>query len=138
MADNENSEMAKKIEKIIKYINNSDLLDWKKTILRGNSRSMLETIDAPDCFHDTRERVGYLAAFVLAVMFMLSAFLIVWLENLWSDSFLVGVWILLILFRAIFLPSLDNITLNIIKSKNDTLRKLFIKPKKIKSNPQHY
>lgn len=120
-------EIYKKIGEITTDINNcKELSDEKKIILRGNTRSMLETIDLPDFFYGVKERVGWLVTVAVLVLFVISAFLTQRINDLW----IIGAWILFILARIIYLPSLDDITLSIIKSESSALRRIFIKQKK--------
>jgi len=127
MAEIKANEIYKKIGEIRVDINNcEELSDEKKTILRRNIRFMLETIDLPDFFYGARERMGYLVIIAITMLIAISAFLVQWINGLW----IIGVWMLLILIRARYLPSLDDITLDVIKSGNHTLYKIFIKQNK--------
>ena len=127
MAEIKADEIYEKIGAIRKDINNcEELIDEKKRILRGNIRSMLETIDFPDSFYGARERVGYLITVAVLVLFAISAYLTQWIDSLW----IIGAWILILLYRALYVTSLDDITLSIIKSGNHTLYRIFIKQNK--------
>ena len=127
MAEIKADEIYEKIGEIRIDINNcEELKDEKKTILRRNIRSMLETMDVPDSFYGARERMGNLAFVAVIILLAISAFLTQRIDSLW----IVGAWILFILIRARYLPSLDDMTLNMIKSGNSTLYKIFIKQNK--------
>ncbi len=127
MAEIKAVEIYEKISKIRIDINNcEEFSDYKKRILRGNVRSMLETIDRPDSFYGARERVGYMAMFAITIILAISAFLTQWINSLR----IIGVWIILMLLSALYMPSLDDITEGIIKSGNSMLYKIFIKQKK--------
>lgn len=116
-----------KISGLIKDINGcKEMSEEKKRILRRNVGSMLKTIDLPDSFYDARERVGYLAVVIVTISLAVSLILTEWINSLW----IIGAWILIFPIRALYLPSLDDITLGIIKSGNSILHRIFIKQNK--------